>query len=540
MRELTSRYPGTCAGCGKHFPAGTPILYDKPAAYHVACAQAATTPAPHCVVYADYAPAPGTIIWGRRQDRTEGPLVIVRLQREQADDDNDWTGADRWVFYAYCRDATPEEAAPLLAERAADQQRQQALDQRAAIAHHIQETGERPGGRSKPVLEISQQGYRVHDTHTIYGSGDTFVITPAYIWYVRYNSADGDDWSLSNTDLGIGWRVPYSPELEQELLQLEAILDPEAASRRQPSGIEAYRRYAAGQVSDETWGAPFGVPQAPPSAIWVEIAEKIFAGLDRVGDLWLGLITPEGPSRYGISGYLSSNYAIALRYPSTPARLAEFTAHLPDWADIASIQNTLALPPMPSDKILTEHAKAGRYHLPGDHGHVASDREALWQARVWALPLDRIRCEPGIKLLHTNRESRFTGHPFALWSDGQATLGQCYSQPTAPLPEAASQLLSAALRQERWQGEWRSLLTVEEIVSREQLQHRAVRNRASSQEATLERITIQHRDGHCEDLLRLEEAGGAMGEDGDAWESVCIYRPDDLSAAQNDYAAIFA
>jgi hypothetical protein len=61
-----------------------------------------------------------------------------------------------------------------------------------------------------------------------YGGGDWFVITPSRIWYVQNNGSDGDDWSLNNVVTGgagaIGWSVPHTEALEQEILALDALV----------------------------------------------------------------------------------------------------------------------------------------------------------------------------------------------------------------------------------------------------------------------------------------------------------------------------
>lgn len=61
-----------------------------------------------------------------------------------------------------------------------------------------------------------------------YGGGDWFVITPSHIWFVQNNGGDGDDWGANNIVTGgagaMGWRMPRTDELAQELQQLDALI----------------------------------------------------------------------------------------------------------------------------------------------------------------------------------------------------------------------------------------------------------------------------------------------------------------------------
>jgi len=58
----------------------------------------------------------------------------------------------------------------------------------------------------------------------IYGGGEWWVIQPEWIWYIRNNGFDGDDWGRNNVQTGgagaIGVRVPYSEELAAQIREL--------------------------------------------------------------------------------------------------------------------------------------------------------------------------------------------------------------------------------------------------------------------------------------------------------------------------------
>lgn len=59
----------------------------------------------------------------------------------------------------------------------------------------------------------------------IYGGGEWWVIQPEWIWHIRNNGHDGDDWGRNNVNTGgagaIGHRVPYSDELAAQIRGLK-------------------------------------------------------------------------------------------------------------------------------------------------------------------------------------------------------------------------------------------------------------------------------------------------------------------------------
>lgn len=59
-----------------------------------------------------------------------------------------------------------------------------------------------------------------------YGGGEWFVINDKYIWYVRNNSRDGDNWDFNNVNVkgdigGIGKRIPYNEDLANKIRGLK-------------------------------------------------------------------------------------------------------------------------------------------------------------------------------------------------------------------------------------------------------------------------------------------------------------------------------
>ena len=57
-----------------------------------------------------------------------------------------------------------------------------------------------------------------------WGGGEWWVIQPEWIWYIRNNGFDGDDWGRNNVETGgagaIGVRVPFSEELAAQIREL--------------------------------------------------------------------------------------------------------------------------------------------------------------------------------------------------------------------------------------------------------------------------------------------------------------------------------
>jgi hypothetical protein len=59
----------------------------------------------------------------------------------------------------------------------------------------------------------------------VYGGGEWWVIQKEWIWYIRNNGFDGDDWGRNNVQTGgagaIGVRVPFSEELAAQIRSLK-------------------------------------------------------------------------------------------------------------------------------------------------------------------------------------------------------------------------------------------------------------------------------------------------------------------------------
>ena len=133
-----------------------------------------------------------------------------------------------YIYSAKVRPATEQEKKVF--EEKESQEKEYArkvTDAKAAIQKHrdyIKSSGERPVDDNNP----DKEGYRLADTHNIYGGGDWFTVTPTHIWYIRNNGADGDNWALNNVRTGgagaIGWRIPYNKDIETDLINTTKLL----------------------------------------------------------------------------------------------------------------------------------------------------------------------------------------------------------------------------------------------------------------------------------------------------------------------------
>ena len=236
-----ARFESSCSKCGGSIKVGEKIEWNRRtgAANHISCPAALTqSVAPGAPTYeigggsgyGYHGWQPGQVVRADARDieqrgYPEWLVVLSARQKYYSYDGLSFgVGDDRGYYYsATCRDATPEEAAPMIAKR------QAALALRAAkarldeIKRDIQARGSRPE-RS----ESNARGERLIDTQNAYGGGDWFVLNEREIWYVRNNGMDGDNWSANNVFTGgagaIGWVVLFDEALAAELRKLAEIV----------------------------------------------------------------------------------------------------------------------------------------------------------------------------------------------------------------------------------------------------------------------------------------------------------------------------
>lgn len=166
---------------------------------------------------------PGQVIKNSKKKVEDGEpeyLYILHSDRKYVAEDGMSFGVGDEKGYTYtatARAATDEESAPLKAKLQRQEDVKQAKASLENISKQIRENGERPEGSNRPQGEtvyLSKEGL-------LYGTGEWFVIGDDYIWFVRNNGMDGDNWSNNNVRTGgagaIGWRVPFNEDLASNI-----------------------------------------------------------------------------------------------------------------------------------------------------------------------------------------------------------------------------------------------------------------------------------------------------------------------------------
>ncbi|MFW6012309.1 MAG: hypothetical protein ACOC92_01200 [bacterium] len=240
-RTTTARYASTCNGCGGPIQPGQRIVSrpDRPGSTHAECDQLEPGP-----IRLRGGSGYGASGWRRGQvlrnteDRIEAGeprylTILTAGSKYYAEDGMSFgVGAESGhVYWATAREATAEEAAELRNRDALARDVHEALEAVRALRERVHGQGERPQpGPDDPDGLLTPEGERLLDTHDPYGGGDWWVVGSRWIWYVRNNGMDGDDWSQNNVRTGgagaIGWRIPYDSEADATLRRaVQAIAD---------------------------------------------------------------------------------------------------------------------------------------------------------------------------------------------------------------------------------------------------------------------------------------------------------------------------
>jgi hypothetical protein len=240
-RKMVSRFDSTCVECGLKIKAGEDIYYLKgKGAWHVDCSQAKEQErkerqmAPYQISvgegYGGSPFTPGQVIEAPEYLQEKGIeyLTVVKATETYFPFDGMSFGVgdeSGYLYQADCREATPEEAAPLKEKKRKIEEKKAAATELEEIKTTIKKNGERPVGNY--ILDgevVCEQGQ-----HTkIFGGGSWFVIEKNVIWYIENNGGDGDNWELNNVRTGgagaIGWRVPFDETLAGRLRKIDLIL----------------------------------------------------------------------------------------------------------------------------------------------------------------------------------------------------------------------------------------------------------------------------------------------------------------------------
>ena len=229
--RVVARYPGRCAVTDRPFESGRPIM-KTPYGWVIddAEGQAALSAIPGAPIHLEHGEGYGgrpyrvgqtlATWWWDGNDRREGIVTIVACRSRYYNEDGMSFGVgdeQGYVYEAWARLATPEEAAPILAARAAREARRQAKDH---LRHAFAEPGVRP---PKGTFTVAGRRYRDTSLPGPYGDlyADEYVVDSdqQIVWRVIYNGRDGDDWSLNNLPASIATRFPLTPEREAALAE---------------------------------------------------------------------------------------------------------------------------------------------------------------------------------------------------------------------------------------------------------------------------------------------------------------------------------
>lgn len=114
------------------------------------------------------------------------------------------------VCYAYFREAIAAEVADLELLEASERALREMAEHEQAALRQAQEIIVALNDRPEHPAVVGEEH---HNSRTLYGGGSRFVVGRDWIWFIRGNGADGDDFSVNNLPGEIAWRAPYSDDL---------------------------------------------------------------------------------------------------------------------------------------------------------------------------------------------------------------------------------------------------------------------------------------------------------------------------------------
>lgn len=517
--------------------------------------------------------------------REHGVLVVVSQTAQYISEDGMSFGLEDdsgWLVHLTCRAATPEEAAPILAELAEQQKEVARADAYRRLFHAAD--GEYVREESGQI-HLLHEGVRIpwRGGFTMYGGGEEFVLIEAGpragVWHLVNNGSDGDDWGASNVATGGAGAIGRRYEVTSERLAFlrsipggDVIGKTKAELRRATIlSLRAHTPAPAGLFKDEPIDA-----DTPTPAVWV-LLDGALVGMPLDGSaIWLACRSSyeEGaprPYEYGI--WSDSGGRVYLRYEATPERVAACRALWPSWVGTAA---------------------PGRYVLETAFGAICDNAaDAIREANRERVPAHAVKFTPGVTVVYASPRVASGMAGILVWSDAHATSVQGYGgrrfasmwrwnvdhagqevsthvaelrrerdarEIAADFPEipeppaiimslsaAAVKLLVIALGQETWRAERRfeRLYTVMEEVSRDRLEERGRRGFSSSESVELYRLDVRHAasasDGseppRVQTLWLVEGHWGAMGEDGDAGEDFFLFEEE--APARAEYKTLY-
>lgn len=230
---IRAKFSGKCTVCGGSIRTGEEVEWSREdGARHPDCALKLRNAGPIYEIscgqgYGGRSYVLGEVLRNKRPDEPDFLTVISSRDIYVREEGMSFgVGDDQgYIYTAICREATPEEIAPVLEAEKIRAARLAARHRLNEIAELIKSTGERPDGNHTTegkVYDLSEHGVK------LYGGGQWFVIGTDLIWYVKNNGGDGDCWSRNNVASGsaIGWHAPFCRELADEIKVNHSIFRP--------------------------------------------------------------------------------------------------------------------------------------------------------------------------------------------------------------------------------------------------------------------------------------------------------------------------
>ncbi|MFJ5588325.1 hypothetical protein ACIQCG_01080 [Streptomyces noursei] len=147
-------------------------------------------------------------------------------------------GENGWYFRILVRPATAEEAADILAREEKEARRRKLENRRRDLCGLRADDGDVP---EHPFLDGAQQiNFGAKDRRSLlqHWPDDGLLVDEArgVLWTLRYNGADGDDWSLNNYASFIASRFPLTDERRTLIADLRAEYDQEESAPADTEG----------------------------------------------------------------------------------------------------------------------------------------------------------------------------------------------------------------------------------------------------------------------------------------------------------------
>jgi len=170
----------------------------------------------------------------RFQDKGDWLIVVKELSPQYYREDglSFGVGDDRgYIFKHVVRPATDDESLPARMKKEKGKVQQETRVALRKLIDDIQKKGERPRGSGGESIKVDGEELEnpMDKGSPAYGGGSWFIFQSSYIWFIRNNGGDGDDWGQNNVRTGgagaIGWRVHRDRDLEDSIRQFIKIIE---------------------------------------------------------------------------------------------------------------------------------------------------------------------------------------------------------------------------------------------------------------------------------------------------------------------------